>query len=143
MKQNKKGKTIVYTYGVFDLFHRGHVELLKEAKALGDELVVGVFSDEVAESFKRKPAISLADRVHMVQHCLFVDKVVAQNDLAPDNNLKKIKPHVLAKGPGAGWEAGGEAPGAKTMQKIGGKVLMLSYHGGISTSEIIKRIKEN
>ncbi|OGF63335.1 hypothetical protein A2662_02525 [Candidatus Giovannonibacteria bacterium RIFCSPHIGHO2_01_FULL_45_33] len=143
MRQNNKEKIIVYTYGVFDLFHRGHVELLKEAKALGDKLVVGVFSDEVAKSFKRESIISLADRIHMVEHCSFVDEVLVQNDLAPDNVLEKIKPHILAKGPGAGWEEGKEAPGEKIMKKIGGKVLMLPYHDGISTSDIIKRIKEN
>lgn len=143
MRQNKKGKVIVYTYGVFDLFHKGHIELLKEAKALGDELVVGLFTDAVAESFKRKPVVCLEDRVHVVQHCVFVDKVIVQKELSPDKVLKKIKPHILAKGPGAGWETGMETPGEKTIKKLGGKVSRLGYHHGISTSEIIKKIKEN
>ena len=136
----EKNKITVYTYGVFDLFHRGHIELLEEAKALGDELVVGVFSDDVAASFKRKPVIGLEDRIHMLKHCVFVDKVFVQKDLSPDKILRKIKPHILAKGPGAGWETGKEVPGEKTIKKIGGKVVRLGYHDGISTSQIIKTI---
>ncbi|MBI2022990.1 adenylyltransferase/cytidyltransferase family protein [Candidatus Giovannonibacteria bacterium] len=141
-KQHKMKKTVVYTYGVFDLFHKGHVELLKEAKALGDELIVGLFTDEVAESFKRKPVISLKDRMHLIQHCVFVDKIVVQKELEPDKIIKKLKPHILAKGPGAGWEENEEIPGEKTMKKIGGKVHKLGYHHGISTSQIIKKIQD-
>lgn len=133
---------IVYTYGVFDLFHRGHVELLKEAKALGDELIVGVFTDEVAESFKRKPVIGFEDRLHMVAHCKFVDRVVVQKELQPDRNLEEIKPHILAKGPGAGWGKEQELPGKATMHKLGGSIILLDYHEGISTSDIINRIEK-
>ncbi len=132
---------VVYTYGVFDLFHRGHVDLLKDAKALGDKLVVGLFTDEVAESFKRKPVITLADRLHMLKHSIFVDEVVIQDELAPDSNLKKLKPHVLAKGPGAGWGDGETAPGEETMRVLGGEVVKLTYHDGISTSKIIEKIQ--
>jgi len=136
-------KVVVYTYGVFDLFHRGHVPLLEEARALGDELVVGVFTDEAATSFKREPVVRFEDRKHMVEHCRFVDLVVAQEEIQPDGNLRIIRPAILAKGPGAGWEAGKEAPGEATMRELGGRVVRLEYHAGISTSELIKRVKEN
>jgi len=143
MARKKKGSEpkIVYTYGVFDLFHRGHAELLKEAKALGDVLVVGVFTDGVAESFKRKPVIGHKDRMAVVASLRYVDRVVPLNQLAPDESLKRLKPHVLAKGPGAGWGEKNEIPGAATMKKLGGKVVKLKYHNGISTSDIIKKIK--
>lgn len=139
----KKEKVVVYTYGVFDLFHRGHVELLRDAKKLGDELVVGVFSDEVAESFKRRPVIGLKDRKYVIQNCAFVDRVIVQKQLSPDGILKKIKPNILAKGPGAGWGDSSVAPGEIFMRKNGGKVVKLKYHKGISTSEIINKIKKS
>ncbi len=133
---------IVYTYGVFDLFHRGHVELLRDARKLGDKLVLGLFTDEVAESFKRKPIISLQDRIGVLITCKYVDEVVVQDTLEPDGNILKIKPHILAKGPGAGWQEGNEGiPGEKAIKKVGGKIIILDYHEGISTSGIIKYIQ--
>jgi|SRR3989344_1693804 len=143
MKKKDTEKVVVYTYGVFDLFHRGHVQLLKDAKKLGDKLVVGVFTDEVAKSFKRKPVVCFEDRKHMVEHCAFVDSVVVQRHLQPDANLKKLKPRILAKGPGAGWGEGEKTPGEATMRKMRGKVVKLPYHDGISTSDIIKKIKKH
>ena len=61
-----KKPIVVYTYGVFDLLHVGHVQLLREAKALGDKLIVGVFTDAVAEGFKRRPIIVQEQRVEML-----------------------------------------------------------------------------
>src|SRR3989344_5554973 len=103
---NDENKIIVYTYGVFDLFHSGHIELLKEAKALGDRLIVGLFTDEVAEGFKRRPIIPLEHRLAMLKHCVFVDDAVIQDQLSPDKSILRYKPRILAKGPGAGWEEG-------------------------------------
>jgi len=138
----KKQQKTVYTYGVFDLFHRGHIELLRDAKALGDKLMVGLFTDEVVKKFKREPIIPLDHRIPMLEHCVFVDKVVIQDELQPDKNIRTHKPHILAKGPGAGWGEGStEIPGAKTMNEIGGKVVVLEYHEGISTSQIINKIR--
>lgn len=139
----RRGEKIVYTYGVFDLFHSGHVALLEEAKALGDMLIVGVFTDEVATKFKREPVIPFKHRKAIIEAIKCVDQVVAQDALPPDKNLKKIKPHILAKGPGAGWGEGSKKiPGEKTMKELGGMVIVMDYHDGISTSQIIKKIKE-
>lgn len=135
---------IVYTYGAFDLFHSGHVQLLKEARALGDTLIVGVFTDDVVEGFKRRPMISHDDRKAVIEALAFVDKVVTQDELHPGKNILLLKPHILAKGPGAGWEEGDEkAPGAEVMESIGGMVVKLSYHHGISTSQIIQKIQSS
>ncbi|QQG42916.1 MAG: adenylyltransferase/cytidyltransferase family protein [Candidatus Giovannonibacteria bacterium] len=140
----KKRKKRVYTYGVFDLFHSGHVKLLREAKALGDHLIVGLFTDDVAESFKRKPAITLKHRIEVLKHCVYVDEVVVQDELKPDKNILLHKPHILAKGPGAGWDKSNKImPGEETMLSIGGSVVRLDYHDGISTSDLIKRIKKS
>lgn len=138
----KKKQITIYTYGVFDLFHKGHVELLRDAKALGDKLVVGIFTDKVAQSFKRKPIINYENRKVVVAACKYVDQVVKQSTLAPDDNLALIKPDILAKGPGAGWGENEKIPGEYTMSKIGGKVVKLDYHDGISTSDIIAKIKK-
>jgi len=140
MKQASE-KIVVYTYGVYDLFHRGHLELLTDAKKLGDYLIVGIFSDDIAESFKRKPIITLQDRLEIIRHCKIVDDVVVQYELHPGKNLKKYKPHILAKGPGAGWSEKGKIPGEDMAQKLNIKIIRLNYHSGISTSEIIKKIK--
>lgn len=136
-------KKTVYTYGVFDLFHSGHVALLKEAKALGDYLVVGLFTDEAAEGFKRKPVISWEDRRAVLEACKYVDEVIAQHALEPDENIRNVKPHILAKGPGAGWGEDGEGgiPGHEAIVEIGGEAIRLGYHHGISTSQILKTIK--
>lgn len=135
---------IVYTYGVFDLFHSGHVQLLKEARALGDSLIVGIFTDEISASFKRRPVIPYEDRKAVVEALAFVDRVVEQDELHPGKNILRLRPHVLAKGPGAGWGEGEEkAPGMDVMESIGGIVVKLPYHHGISTSQIIEKLQKN
>ena len=135
---------IVYTYGVFDLFHSGHIELLKEARSLGDRLVVGLFTDKAAAGFKREPIVPFLHRKKMLEHCVFVDQVISQNELLPDKNILRLKPHILAKGPGAGWDPKNkEVPGKDVIRSVGGKVVRLSYHKGISTSELIKKITTN
>lgn len=136
----EKKEVIVYTYGVFDLFHSGHVELLSEAKALGDKLVVGIFSDDVVRSFKREPVISLKHRMAVVESCRYVDQVIEQKNLLPDENLRLVRPNILAKGPGAGWGGDKEVPGENVVKEISAKVVKLSYHDGISTSQIINKI---
>lgn len=134
---------IVYTYGVFDLFHSGHVQLLREAKALGDSLIVGIFTDDVCEGFKRRPVVPWDDRKKVVEALAFVDDVVVQDTLSPDKNILLLQPHILAKGPGAGWEEGEEkVPGTAVMASLGGTVVKLPYHHGISTSQIIERLQQ-
>ncbi len=74
----------VYADIVGDLFHAGHVNFLREARALGDQLVVGVLSDDDVASYKRVPLLSLQERVTMVAACRYVDEVVAGSPLQPD-----------------------------------------------------------
>lgn len=135
---------IVYTYGVFDLFHSGHVQLLREAKALGDTLIVGIFTDDVAAGFKRHPVIPFEDRKKVLEAIAFVDRVIEQDELHPGKNILRLRPHILAKGPGAGWEEGeGKAPGTDVIESIGGIVVKLPYHHGISTSQIIEKLQQS
>lgn len=133
---------LVYTYGVFDLFHVGHLKLLREARALGSGIVVGVYTDDVAKAFKRKPVIPFEQRMEIVESIFEVDEVMAQREFNPDHNIEAIKADILAKGPGAGWEPEADkVPGQVTIELRGGRVVRLPYHAGVSTSAIIERIK--
>jgi len=72
----RAGKSRVYVDMVGDLFHAGHVELLRAARRHGDWLVVGVLSDETVASYKRRPIMSLAERVAVIESCRYVDEVI-------------------------------------------------------------------
>ena len=139
----------VYTYGVFDLLHDGHIQLLKEAAQLGDSLVVGLFTDEVAESFKRKPIMSYEQRYKILSSLKVVTSVIPQKKLQPNENIKKVlkdnfideylssRSLVVAKGPGAQYEDFFTDINAAT----GVLCVLLPYHKGVSTSDIINKIK--
>jgi len=138
---NKETGETVYTYGVFDLLHYGHLQELEKASKLGDKLIVGVFTDEVVANFKRKPIIPQEQRRALLAGLTCVSEAVLQDEFAPDKNILKIRPHIIAKGPGAGWTKD-SSPCDEIAQQIGAKIVILPYHPGVSTSEIIKRIKE-
>ena len=124
--------TRVFTYGVFDLPHFGHLRVLKAARALGDELVIGVFTDQVASGFKRRPVMNHYERLRFLNE-LGWGKVISLHTLKPTERvLKGID--IVAKAEGAGWEPR-EIPRFKHAKSI-----LLPYTQGISTSEIIKRI---
>ena len=83
-----------YTTGTFDLFHSGHVEFLRKAKSLCDRLIVGVTSDELGlQEKKRKPIISITDRLTVVQACRYVDLAVIHSD----SNGDKVAPYLRYK----------------------------------------------
>ena len=118
----------VLSWGVFDLLHLGHIQSLKKAKKLG-HLTVGVFSDKVAESFKRKPIIPEKQRLAMIKELRCVDRAFILKKLVPD-----VKGYdIVAKGPGAEFE--------NTKFKI--KKVLLPYHPINSTTKIIKKIIDN
>lgn len=114
---------MVITYGVFDLLHCGHIESLKKASKLG-HLTVGVFSDKVAESFKRKPIIPEEQRLQLIKELKCVDDAFILHSKIPDVS----KYDIVAKGPGANFEN----------IDFPNKVL-LPYHDINSTTKIIKR----
>jgi cytidyltransferase-like protein len=128
---------VVYTYGVFDLPHYGHLRALKRAKRLGDELIIGVFTDKVAEGFKRKPIMTTDERVKFIKE-LNLGWVVEQDTLEPTEEfLNENKVGRVAKAEGAGWTKDRQ-PKWKGIVSI-----LLPYTNGISTSDIIKRIYDN
>ena len=128
------GKTVVYTAGTWDLFHIGHLNILKRSKQYGDILIAGVSTDEVVESYKgAKPYIPYEQRREIVKSIKFVDKVVKQTILHDIRILKRYK--VDATTIGNDWK-NRYLEGLEWMKKRGKKVVYLPYTDGISSSII-------
>ena len=132
--ENKK-TTRVYTCGTWDLFHIGHLNILKKSKALGTELIVGVSSDKLVKSYKKSyPTIPFEDRIKIIQHLNIVDKVVRQDNLLDIKQMKKMHIDILTIGSdwknkhldGLEW--------AKKQSNI--KVVYLPYTKRISSTKI-------
>lgn len=133
------GKTIVFTNGCFDIFHYGHLHCLKEASKLGDILIVGVNSDESIKRIKgkKRPIINETERMLLVAGLPFVDYVVKFDEDTPLRLIEKIKPDILAKG---GDYDGKEIVGKDVVEQKNGKIVILPYFNGYSTSSIITKI---
>ena len=128
MRRNK-----IFTYGVFDLFHYGHLRALKKAQSLGNKLIIGVFTDRVATEFKRKPIVNEKDRYILIKE-LKLGKVIMLDTIFPSEGfLHRNKIDIVAKARGAGW--GDTIPQFRTAKSI-----LISYTKGISTSKIIKNL---
>ena len=133
-------KKIVFTNGCFDLLHAGHVSLLAKARDLGDVLIVGVNSDESVRRLKGegRPINVIEDRTLMLASLLFVDAVVVFDEDTPENLIKKVKPDVLVKG--ADYQES-EIVGAEFVKSYGGEVVRIPLVEGLSTSQLIEKIK--
>ena len=132
---------IVFTNGVFDLLHRGHAEYLEEARALGDRLVVGVNSDASVRRLKgpSRPIVSQDDRVALVSALACVDLAVLFEDDTPLRLIEAVQPDVLVKG---GDYAVPDIVGRDVVEARGGRVTTIALRPGLSTSELVKRIRE-
>ena len=139
-KAKRDGKSIVFTNGCFDLLHRGHVHLLREAKALGDTLVVAVNSDRSVQEIKGpgRPILPETDRVALIAAMEMVDCVVLFDEPDPYKIIAALRPNVLAKG--GDWSTD-QIVGSDIVEQDGGKVAVIPYLKGFSTTEIIKRIR--
>lgn len=133
--------TIVFTNGCFDLIHHGHVDSLQSAAAYGTKMVVGLNSDDSVRKLKgeNRPILGVMERAAVLAAFEAVDAVVIFEEETPDEIIKKIIPDVLVKGNEYSVE---EIAGHDTVQKNGGKVVRLQLVPGISTSELIERIKK-
>jgi rfaE bifunctional protein nucleotidyltransferase chain/domain len=136
----RTGATVVFTNGCFDLVHRGHVHILREAKTLGDILIVGINSDRSVRGIKgpARPILAETDRIELIAAMEMVDYVVLFDEPDPFKLIEAIKPDVLAKG--GDWGAGGVV-GADIVEREGGRVAVIPYLKGFSTTEIIERIR--
>ena len=137
----EKGQRVVFTNGVFDIIHRGHVEYLAKARALGAALFVGINSDESVRRIKgeKRPVVTLEDRAFVLSNLVPVDVVCAFNEDTPYNLIAAIVPDVLVKG--ADWKVD-DIVGKDVVLAAGGKVETIDYIPNRSTSGIIERILE-
>lgn len=134
-------KTIVFTNGVFDILHRGHVEYLAAARRLGDGLIVGVNSDSSVRRIKgpQRPIVSEADRAFLVSQLAVVDAVCVFAEDTPFAIINALLPDVLVKG--ADWKID-DVVGRDVVEAAGGRVLTIPLVPERSTTSIIERIRE-
>ena len=134
------GKVLVFTNGCFDLLHPGHVRYLREARALGDALVVALNSDQSVRILKGegRPILNLEERVEVIGALESVDYVTVFDEETPYSLIVQLLPDVLVKG--GDWQLN-EIVGREQVEAAGGKVLSLPFLEGSSTSDIIERIK--
>lgn len=135
----KENKKIVFTNGVFDIIHRGHVEYLSEAKSLGDVLVVGLNSDSSVRIIKgeKRPIVSEENRAYVLSNLKPVDYVVIFSEDNPLNLIKKIMPDILVKG--ADWQED-KIVGAEVVKENGGEVKTIKFIENNSSTGIIDKI---
>jgi glycerol-3-phosphate cytidylyltransferase len=138
------GKNI-YVIGVFDLFHKGHVELLKRARALGDKLIVAINGDEMVASYKRKPFFSEVDRLALIEACRYVDEAFIIKEYDNKAYIQKYGIDIIVHGDD--WAKESYMKQIKVDEEFmaANKVALylLPYTNGISTSDLIKQIKES
>ncbi|MCU0607909.1 MAG: D-glycero-beta-D-manno-heptose 1-phosphate adenylyltransferase [Candidatus Edwardsbacteria bacterium] len=141
LRARATGRTVVFTNGVFDLLHRGHVEYLEQARALGDVLVVGLNSDASVKRIKgeRRPLCPQGDRAAVLSALACVDHVVLFDEDTPQRLIESLVPDILVKGADYSVE---QIVGAETVLKNGGKVLPIELTPGRSTTDLIKTIVE-
>ena len=134
------GKTVVFTNGCFDLVHRGHIHLLREAKALGDLLIVAINSDKSVKTIKgpSRPILPELDRVDLIAAMEMVDYVLLFEESDPYKVIAALRPQVLVKG--GDWTLE-EIIGSDIVQGDGGKVVVIPYLKGFSTTEIINKAR--
>ena len=136
----RAGETIVFTNGCFDILHAGHIHYLKEAKKLGDRLLIGLNTDSSVQTIKGKtrPVNSEISRSTVLKNLSFIDGVTLFEEETPKELIEDILPHILVKG---GDYSVDEVVGADIMKRIGGSVVIIPFLEGFSTSAIITRIR--
>jgi cytidyltransferase-like protein len=131
----------VYVDMVGDLFHAGHVELLRSARAHGDELVVGLLSDETVWAYKRRPIMTLAERVAVVGACRYVDAVLPDAPYAVTTEfLDQHHLDLVVHGDDASPEVVQEVYGSVA---AAGRLRLVRHTPGISTTELIDRARRS
>jgi rfaE bifunctional protein nucleotidyltransferase chain/domain len=133
---------VVFTNGCFDILHRGHVEYLEEARSLGDALVVGLNTDASVTRLKgpSRPFVSESDRARVLGGLGCVDAVTLFDEDTPLELISALVPGVLVKG---GDYALDQIVGRDVVETAGGKVVVIPFVSGHSTTQVLKRIQES
>jgi rfaE bifunctional protein nucleotidyltransferase chain/domain len=136
----RAGKKLVFTNGVFDILHVGHVRYLAQAREVGDALVVAINSDASVRELKgeARPLVNQNDRAEVLSALSSVDYVTVFDDISPRSLIAKLLPDVLVKG---GDYALDQIHGREEVEAAGGRVISLPFVDGSSTSRIIERMK--
>ena len=139
-KDKIAGSIIGFTNGCFDILHAGHIRYLKEAKNMCDVLVIGVNSDDSVKRLKgaARPVNSETDRVEVLSALECVDLITIFIEDTPFELIKKISPDVLFKG--GDWKEE-EIAGSDIVKETGGKVVIVPFSKGYSTTGIIEKMK--
>lgn len=140
-RRDHKNQRIVFTNGCFDILHVGHVRYLQEAAKLGDILIIGLNSDDSVKRLKgpERPINNQYERAEMLCSLGFVDYVVIFDEDTPLNLISIIQPDVLVKG---GDYAPDDVIGKKEVEERGGKLVLIPFVEGKSTTNIIEKIKK-
>lgn len=143
-----QGKTAVLTNGVFDLLHIGHIRYLNAARELGHALFVGLNSDSSARLLKGpgRPWVPAIERAEALCALRAVDYVILFSESTAEHVVAVLEPDVYVKGGDYAVQAGEGAktlPEARVVEGYGGRVVILPYTAGHSTTELIARIRES
>ena len=135
-----RGGKVVFTNGVFDLLHPGHIRYLQDARRLGDALIVGLNSDRSACANKgpERPITPEAERAEILRALECVDAVEIFDEDTPADIIRRIQPDILVKG--ADWGPD-NIVGRDTVEARGGRVVRVELLPGFSTTELIRRVK--
>jgi D-beta-D-heptose 7-phosphate kinase/D-beta-D-heptose 1-phosphate adenosyltransferase len=135
-----QGKTVVFTNGVFDLLHPGHVRYLQHARSLGDALMLGLNADASVRRNKgpSRPITPERERAELLVALTAVDAVVIFDEDTPAEIVEALQPDILVKG--ADWPAD-QIVGRDTVEARGGRVLLVPVEQGYSTTSIVERVR--
>ena len=135
-----RGGTVVFSNGVFDLLHPGHIRYLQHARQLGDALIVGLNSDRSVRANKGpgRPITPEAERAEILLALDCVDAVAIFDQDTPADIIRRIQPDVLVKG--ADWGAD-NIVGRDTVEARGGRVVRMELSPGYSTTELIRKVQ--
>ena len=150
LRQNwqDRGYTVVFTNGCFDLLHLGHVQYLQEAKALGDVLVVGLNSDASVTRLKGplRPLVPAMERAQVMAALRSVDFLTIFEEDTAENLIAALRPDIYVKGGDYEVNSGASVPTSKvlpeaaTVQSYGGRIQLIPFLPGHSTTGLIKKI---
>jgi D-beta-D-heptose 7-phosphate kinase/D-beta-D-heptose 1-phosphate adenosyltransferase len=138
----RQGKKVVFTNGCFDLIHGGHIELFRKAKSLGDILIVALNTDASVRKIKgpSRPVFPLEERFEVLGAIEYIDYLTSFAEETPQEIIASLLPDVLVKG--GDWQPG-QVVGKKEVEAAGGRVALVPYLKGHSSSSIIHRILRN
>lgn len=136
---------IVYSYFVLDIYHKGHLLMMKNSKSIAGvdgKLIVGIVSDEAVLKQKgRKPILSMSERIEIAQSIRYVDVVVEQTEYLPFDNVRNLRPSILMESESHDQISINKS--RELMKEIGGEVIVMPYYKNQSSTAIKNKIKNS